>query len=168
MRAVRNLITGETIVLPKPIDEEVPYEGGVMITETDPNGIITFANKRFRLMTGYPKEELIGSPHSIVRHPDMPSAAFAHLWQSIKQGHYWRGYIKSLRKDGRYFWAIVWIKPKYDQSGQICGYIANRKVLQRETIEQIREQESQASLQTTHLNLITIPHDPRPALSVAF
>ena len=68
-KTIINTITGKEIVKPDPIDEEVPFTGGVMITETDTRGIITYANRKFRELTGYTKEELIGSPHSINRHP---------------------------------------------------------------------------------------------------
>jgi PAS domain-containing protein len=75
-RKIKNIITGKEITKPDPVDEEVKFDGGVMITETDPSGIITYANREFREMTGYSKEELIGSPHNINCHPDMPKAAF--------------------------------------------------------------------------------------------
>ncbi len=134
MQSVLNIFTKERIRKPSPIDEEVLFDGGVMITETDRAGIITYANRRFRNMTGYTKEELIGSPHSINRHPDMPKAAFKEMWQTIKNGKTWQGYVKNLRKDGKYYWVIVWIKPKFGKNGEITGFIAGRKVPQRETI----------------------------------
>ena len=125
---IKNIKTGQEIVKPEPIDEEVPFDGGVMITETDTAGIITYANRKFREMTGYTKEELIGSPHNINRHPDMPKAAFKEMWDTIKKGNYWEGYIKNLRKDGKYYLVVVWIKPKFDDQGNIVGYIAGRKI----------------------------------------
>ena len=139
-KKIINLKTGEIIEKPQPIDEEVPFDGGVMITETDTAGIITYANRKFREMTGYTSKELIGSPHSINRHPDMPSAAFEEMWNTIKKGEYWEGYVKNLRKDGRYYWVIVWIKPKYDDNGNIVGYIAGRKVPNRGMIERIERE----------------------------
>jgi len=125
---VKNVITGEEIRKPDPVDEEVLFDGGVMITETDPAGIITYANRKFREMTGYTKEELIGSPHNINRHPDMPKAAFKEMWETIKQGKYWEGYVKNMRRDGKYYLVVVWIKPKFDKEGNIIGYIAGRKI----------------------------------------
>jgi len=83
-QTTKNLITGLEITKPQPINEEVPFNGGVMITETDKAGIITCANRKFRELTGYTKEELIGTPHSINRHPDMPKAAFKGMWETIK------------------------------------------------------------------------------------
>ena len=139
-KKIKNLITGQIIEKPEPVDEEVPFDGGVMITETDTAGIITYANKKFREMTGYTKEELIGSPHNINRHPDMPSAAFEDLWNTIKSGEYWEGYVKNMRKDGKYYWVIVWIKPKFDDNGNIVGYIAGRKVPDRNIVKKMEAQ----------------------------
>ena len=133
-KIVKNIITGKEIVKPDPIDEEVPFNGGVMITETDTAGIITYANRKFREMTGYSKEELIGSPHSINRHPDMSKTAFANMWETIKGGNYWEGYIKNMTKEGKYYLVVVWIKPKFDKEGNIVGYIAGRKIPDKDHI----------------------------------
>ncbi|BAF72766.1 PAS domain-containing protein [Sulfurovum sp. NBC37-1] len=133
-KTIKNIITGKEIVKPDPVDEEVPFDGGVMITETDTAGIITYANRKFRELTGYSKEELIGSPHSINRHPDMPKAAFKGLWEIIKKGNYWEGLVKNMNKDGKYYLVIVWIKPKFDEDGNIVGYIAGRKIADRDAM----------------------------------
>jgi len=125
---VKNIITGKKITKPNPINEEVLFDGGVMITETDKAGIITYANRKFREITGYTKEELIGSPHNINRHPDMPKAAFEGLWETIKGGNYWEGFIKNMTNEGKYYLVVVWIKPKLDDNGEIIGYIAGRKI----------------------------------------
>ena len=132
---IKNSITGQKILKPEPIDEEVIFDGGVMITETDKAGIITYANRKFREMTGYTKEELIGSPHNINRHPDMPKAAFKGLWETIKGGNYWEGFVKNMTNEGKYYLVIVWIKPKFDDNGEIIGYIAGRKVPDKDLIE---------------------------------
>ncbi len=140
MAHVINKLTGVKIEKPAPVNEEVLFDGGVMITETDTAGIITYANRKFREMTGYSKEELIGSPHSINRHPDMPKAAFKTMWETIKRGDMWEGYVKNMRKDGKYYWVIVWIKPKLDSDGNIVGYIAGRKVPNKQDIKNIEVQ----------------------------
>lgn len=139
-QTITNLRTGQKIVKPEPVDEEVLFDGGVMITETDPAGIITFANRKFREMTGYTNEELIGAPHNINRHPDMPKAAFKQMWETIKSGKSWEGYVKNMRKDGRYYWVIVWIQPKFDDHGNITGYIAGRKIPDREMVAKMEQQ----------------------------
>ena len=127
-KTIKNIITGKEITKPDPVDIEVPFDGGVMITETDTAGIITYANRKFRDLTGYSKEELIGVPHSINRHPDMPKAAFKGLWETIKGGNYWEGLVKNMNNEGKYYLVEVWIKPKFDDDGNITGYIAGRKI----------------------------------------
>ena len=134
-RTIKNIITGKEITKPDPVDIEVPFDGGVMITETDTAGVITYANRKFRELTGYTKEELIGSPHNINRHPDMPKAAFKGMWETIKEGNYWEGYVKNMTKEGKYYLVVVWIKPKLDENGKIVGYIAGRKIPDRDAME---------------------------------
>jgi PAS domain S-box-containing protein len=125
---------------PDPIDEEVLFDGRSLISETDLKGIITFVNRKFIEMTGYSKEEAIGQPHNILRHPDMPKAAFAQMWKVIQEGKIWDGYVKNLRKDGRYYWVIVHIVPKRDEEGRIVGYIASRKVPDRSQLKSVEAQ----------------------------
>ena len=127
-KTIKNIITGKSIEKPDPIDIEVPFDGGVMITETDTAGVIVYANRKFREITGYTREELIGSPHSINRHPDMPKAAFAGMWDAIRAGKYWEGHVKNMTKEGKFYLVVVSIKPKLDKEGKIVGYIAGRKV----------------------------------------
>ena len=134
-KVIKNTITEEEITKPDPVDEEVPFDGGVMITETDPAGIITYANRKFREMTGYTKEQLIGSPHNINRHPDMPKVAFKGMWETIKAGNYWEGYVKNMTAEGKYYLVFVWIKPKFDENGEIVGYIASRKIPDKDLME---------------------------------
>ena len=109
-------------------DIEVIFPGGSMITETDLKGVITFANRKFLQMTGYTLDEVIGKMHSMIRHPQMPKAAFKQLWETIQKGEDWNGYVKNLRKDGAFYWVHVFITAKRDDSGTVIGYIAGRKV----------------------------------------
>ena len=111
----------------EPIDIEVTFkeeglEASALITQTDLHGVITYASKAYRQMTKYSKEELVGSPHSIVRHPDMPAAAFKQMWDVIKSDKMWEGYVKNLRKDGKYYWVIVRIEPIFDE--KVLNFIA--------------------------------------------
>lgn len=125
---------------PTPINEEVFFDGRSLISETDTKGIITYVNRKFSEMSGYAKEEAIGAPHSLLRHPDMPKKAFEQMWKVIQEGKIWEGYVKNLRKDGKFYWVIVNIVPKKDDSGEIIGYIASRKVPQRVQIQSIEKQ----------------------------
>ena len=113
---------------PIPLDIEVTFDGRSLISETDLKGNIVFVNRKFVEMTAYSKEELIGSPHSILRHPDMPKVAFEQMWKIIQSGKIWDGYVKNLRKDGKYYWVIVHVIPKKDEDGNIIGYMASRKI----------------------------------------
>jgi aerotaxis receptor len=128
----------------KPIDIEVTFkeeglEARSLITKTDLAGIITYASKAYRQMTKYSKEELIGKPHSIVRHPDMPAIAFKEMWDAIKANKVWEGYVKNLRKDGKYYWVVVRIEPSFDENGNKVGYIGMRKEPDRKMIKQIEK-----------------------------
>jgi len=122
---------------PKPVDKEIFFDGRSLISETDTKGVITYVNRKFVEMSGYSKEEAVGEPHSMLRHPDMPKAAFAQMWNTIQSGQTWEGYVKNLRKDGKFYWVIVNIIPKLDENGEIIGYIASRKVPQRHDIKSI-------------------------------
>lgn len=128
------------ITRPEPIDEEVLFDGRSLISETDLKGVITFVNRKFVEMTGYSKEEAVGQPHNILRHPDMPKAAYEQMWKLIKQGSTWEGYVKNLRKDGKYYWVVVTIVPKKDEEGSVIGYIASRKMPDRTRLASIIKQ----------------------------
>jgi len=111
---------------PVPTLNEVLYDGRVMITETDLNGVITFVNRKFVEMSAYSRDELLGCPHSIIRHPDMPRVCFEQMWKSLREGQSWQGYVKNLRSDGAYYWVVVHICPKFVEGTKV-GYIAARK-----------------------------------------
>jgi PAS domain S-box-containing protein len=122
-----------------PVDEEYIFEGNMIISQTDLKGFITFANRKFCEVSGYKVDELIGSNHNIIRHPDMPKAAFAKMWSTIKGGQAWNGLVKNLRKDGLYYWVDSEIIPVRNDDGEITGYIAARKVASRKNIEENEE-----------------------------
>ena len=90
------------------IETEVP-EDELIISRTDLNGVITYVNETFCDISGYEMDELIGKPHNIVRHPDMPAIAFKELWETLQNKKQWIGVVKNLRKDKGYYWvqAIV-------------------------------------------------------------
>ena len=79
---------------PDPIDEEYVFEKGLIVSSTDLKGIITYANRKFCEISGYTKDELKGKNHNIVRHPDMPKAAFQEVWDTIQAGKEWTGIVK--------------------------------------------------------------------------
>lgn len=96
-----------------------------LVTKTDLNGIITYANLDFEYATGFEAVELIGHSHSIIHHPDMPPEVFQDLWITLKELRTWIGVVKNLRKDGGYFWALISVTPDYED-GKLVGYLASR------------------------------------------
>jgi len=124
---------------PTPINEEVLFDGRSLISETDIKGIITYVNRKFTEMTGYTAIEAVGQPHNLLRHPDMPKTGFEQMWKIIKSGKIWEGYVKNLRKDGKFYWVVVHIVPKLDERGEIIGYIASRKMPDRSRLKVIEE-----------------------------
>ncbi len=98
----------------------------VLISITDPTGIIQFANKKFCQIAGYTQEELIGKPHNIVRHADMPKIAFQDLWQVLRSKQLWQGYVKNKTKTGGFYWVKATAFPCLGASGEITGLISVR------------------------------------------
>ncbi len=118
------------------VDEEVPFpEGRLIVSRTNVNGVITEANQSFVEMSGYTEEELIGAPQTILRHPFMPAAAFKIMWETICAGQKWQGYVKNLRKDGRYYWVYATVVPNV-REGKIVGYTSVRRKPSRTRIEE--------------------------------
>ena len=105
---------------------EVPFPANTcLVSRTDLKGIITDANEAFINISGFSREELIGKNHNIVRHPDMPEAAFADLWATVKSGLPWRGLVKNRCKNGDYYWVEALVVP-LKKNGQITGYMSVR------------------------------------------
>ncbi|WP_428023105.1 PAS domain-containing protein [Arcobacter sp.] len=100
--------------------EEVKLsEDTMIVSETDAKGIIVYANADFCKIAGYSKEELIGKPHSFVRHVDMPKAAFEDLWKTIQSGNVWKGIVKNKTKDGGYYWVNATAFPSKNSKGNL-------------------------------------------------
>lgn len=115
---------------------ETPYpDGKLIVSTTTPEGIITHVNRSFIEMSGYTEEELIGAPHSILRHPDMPPAAFKDLWDTVTRGEKWQGYVKNLRKDGGYYWVKATVIPNV-RSGRVVGFTSVRRKPSRSKVEE--------------------------------
>ncbi|MDA3076038.1 PAS domain-containing protein [Campylobacter sp. JMF_04 NA10] len=124
---------------PTPKNEEIRLEPDrYIVSKTDTKGFITFANTYFCYICGYSADELLGSPHSIIRHPDMPRLAFKMMWDEINQGHDFIALVKNLAKDGRYYWVMTEFRPYRDPlSGEIYEHTAYRKAPPRSAIETI-------------------------------
>ncbi len=113
-------------------------EGEFIYSRTNLKGVIEEANEAFAKISGFTREEMIGQPHNIVRHPDMPAAAFVDLWTDLKAGMPWRGLVKNRRKDGGYYWVIANAAP-VRENGQVIGYQSVRVRPTREEINAAEE-----------------------------
>ena len=125
-----------TVERPTPIDKEVNWnKSQVVISETDVYGRITNVNDVFCNVCGYSPEEMIGQPHSIIRHPDMPKLVFKLLWDNLKLGNNFAGVVKNLAKSGEYYWVITDFEMRRDSAGNITHYIARRKSVPKGVID---------------------------------
>ena len=102
------------------------YDNNVIFSKTDLKGHITYVSKAFCEISGYKKEELIGKPHNIIRHPEMQKSVFKDLWRTIQDGKIWENEIKNLKKDGGYYWVYSRVEPIYNHENQIIEYISTR------------------------------------------
>ncbi|AOU97465.1 hypothetical protein BI364_05290 [Acidihalobacter yilgarnensis] len=92
-----------------------------LISSTDTAGVVTYANEVFLKVAGFSADELVGKSHNLVRHPDMPQAAFADLWHTVKSGHPWMGVVKNRCHNGDHYWVDAYVTPVYEQ-GRLSGY----------------------------------------------
>ncbi len=122
------------INLPVTNHERVLKDGDSVISKTDTKGKITYVNRTFCEISGFSEEELLGQPQNILRHPDMPPAAFADFWKTLQSGMSWKGLVKNRCKDGGYYWVEANANPIY-QNGQVIGYMSLRTRPTREQIE---------------------------------
>jgi len=109
-------------------------ENRYILSETDEKGIILYANDIFCEMAGYKIEELIGEPHNIVRHPDMPRIAFKGLWDDLRNKGFWTGIVKNRRKDGGYYWVNATALRRTKSNGETT-YLSIRRVPDRSDVE---------------------------------
>jgi aerotaxis receptor len=115
--------------------EVVLKQDAFLVSETDEKGVIRFANDSFCNIVGYSIDELIGAPHNIIRHPDMPKAAFVDLWKTIQSGETWTGFVKNLTKNGDYYWVYAVIYPIESCDGS-KGYLSCRRKPSQEEIDE--------------------------------
>ena len=128
----------------------------LLMSTTDKQGRITHCNAAFEEVSGYSKAELMGQPHNIVRHPDMPPEAFKDLWSTIGHGRPWQGLVKNLRRDGRYYWVRAYVTPMM-QGGKPVGYMSVRT---RPTEQEVQE------IEALYARLAAERHLARPSLSL--
>lgn len=114
--------------------ERVMREEDFIVSKTDLKGRITYCNEIFIEFSGYSEQELLGSQHNIIRHPDMPRAAFKLVWDTIQNGQEIFAYVKNMSKDGGFYWVFTHITPDFDLQNRIIGYYSVRRYPHREAI----------------------------------
>ncbi|GAA4274421.1 PAS domain-containing protein [Aquimarina gracilis] len=123
---------------PEPINVEIVLDPkNTIMSKTDSKGIIEYANDYFMEICGYEEPELIGQPHNVIRHPDMPKVIFKWLWEHLQSKKNIHALVKNLAKDGRYYWVITDFDVKLNEEGDIVSFFARRKAPPRKTIEKI-------------------------------
>lgn len=119
--------------------ERLMRENDFIVSKTDPKGRITYGNRIFIEFSGYAEDELLGSQHNIIRHPDMPRAIFKLLWDTIQNGQEIFAYVKNMSKDGSFYWVLANVTPSYDSQGRVIGYLSVRRKPKPEAVRQATE-----------------------------
>ncbi len=123
---------------PEPINKEVQWDKSkIIVSKTDPYGVIEYANDVFIAVSGYAEFELMGMPHNIIRHPDMPKVLFKVLWDNLKQGNVVHPVVKNLAKSGRYYWVIADFEIKKNDKGEIINYYSRRRSVAQEVVDKV-------------------------------
>jgi len=127
------------MVRPTPIDEEIKLDPKkYIVSKTDDRGVIEYGNDYFVEISGYAESELIGQPHNIIRHPDMPKVIFKLMWDRISAGESIFAIVKNLAKDGRYYWVITEFESKVDPlNNKISKYTAFRQAAPAKVVQEI-------------------------------
>lgn len=113
---------------PQPTGVERTFaESELIVSKTDLNGRITYVNRTFTKVSGYSEAEALGQPHCIIRHPAMPRAAFALMWETIRSGREFFGYVVNLCKNGDHYWTLAHVTPSFDRQGEMIGYHSTRR-----------------------------------------
>lgn len=111
-----------------PVNQEIRLgDDDIIVSKTDTKGQITYANRIFMKIAGYAEPELLGVPHNILRHPDMPRGVFKMMWATLQSGNEFFGYVKNQSKDGRFYWVLANVTPDRDAKGQLRGYYSVRR-----------------------------------------
>lgn len=121
------MVTGPRPKAPSGI-ERTFGEDEIIVSKTDTSGRLLYANDVFLRIAGYTEREVIGQPHSMIRHPDMPRVVFALLWETIASGSEIFAYVINLAKNGDHYWVFAHVTPTFAPDGSIVGYHSNRRV----------------------------------------
>ncbi|MGH1456128.1 MAG: PAS domain-containing protein [Alphaproteobacteria bacterium] len=107
----------------------------IIVSKTNPKGHMTYINRVFMDISGYKEHELLDQPHSLIRHPDMPRCIFKLLWDTLQSKKEIFAYVVNMCKNGDHYWVLAHVTPSYDAAGHITGYHSNRRVPNREIID---------------------------------
>lgn len=118
--------------------ERMMGDNDIIVSKTDKTGRILYCNEYFMQISGFEEKELIGSPHSILRHPDMPRALFQHLWKTLMAGNDIFAYIVNLCKNGDHYWVLAHVSPSFDGKGNITGYHSMRRKAYDSALHEIK------------------------------
>lgn len=110
-------------------------EDEIIVSKTDTKGHITYANDVFLNVAGYSEREVIGQPHNMIRHPDMPRAVFKLLWDTVQAGSEIFAYVVNRAKNGDHYWVLAHVTPSFGRDGGIIGYHSNRRVPERRILD---------------------------------
>jgi PAS domain S-box-containing protein len=118
-----------------PTNREVFFPADeLIVSKTDIRGLITYVNRTFIDISGYQEGELLGEPHSIIRHPAMPRCIFQLLWETIKDGHEIFAFVKNMCKNGDHYWVFAHVTPTFDSRRAVIGFHSNRRVPERKHV----------------------------------
>lgn len=111
-------------------------EDDIIVSKTDPTGRVTYANQTFLDMAGYAEKDIIGQPHSIIRHPDMPRCVFKLLWDTLGAGEEIFAYVINRSANGDHYWVLAHVTPSLDSAGTVTGYHSNRRVPDKTVVQE--------------------------------
>ncbi|MCW9034097.1 MAG: PAS domain-containing protein [Rhodospirillales bacterium] len=122
-----------------PSGKEITWsEKDIIVSKTDPKGIITYANRTFCQVSGYSAEELVGQNHNIIRHPAMPQSVFKFLWDNISTGAELFAYVLNQARNGDEYWVLAHVTPNFDRNKNIIGYHSSRRVPKPAAVEAVK------------------------------
>ncbi|MFT7484553.1 MAG: PAS domain S-box-containing protein [Candidatus Paceibacteria bacterium] len=110
----------------------------IIVSKTDTSGVITYANELFLSVAGYTESEVVGMPHNLIRHPDMPRCVFQLLWDSLKSGNELFAYVINLCKNGDHYWVYAHVTPTRNAQGEITGYHSSRRLPKKSAVDKVR------------------------------
>lgn len=110
-------------------------EDEIIVSKTDLKGHITYANRVFLKLAGYPLDQLLGAPHCLIRHPHMPRSVFKLLWDTVQSGNEIFAYVINRSANGDHYWVFAHVTPSYDMQGRMVGFHSNRRVANKRIVE---------------------------------